>query len=339
MPHYEVKHRSLLTLLLVLPSLIVLGTRLLLGTSLPAITATHWSGSAYPDGFTDTRVFVTVCISLAIGGAVLGFISFSLSHKPVLHSLLLFVGGLAAWTSAGLFVSCAVPSALAGDPTQALLNGGFTVLSIVASLVGLLPVWIAGVYQQHAKESQAKRRQRVAQAQGRDTSVPVANTATTSSAQGFNQTASASWWFWLLGLFPLAMGIVMLTVLKGDDESETLIMLISGPLFVLILTPLILGLCKIRVRITEDQVRVSSAIFAFPLRTISVNQIKEVRSEEILPMEWSGWGWRFFPGGSAVVLRRSEGLSFDLEDGKRFAVTIPDSQRAAAILHSKMNRV
>jgi hypothetical protein len=339
MAHYEVKHRSLLTLLLVLPSLIVLGTRLLLGTSLPAITATHWSGSAYPDGFTDTRVFVTVCISLALGGAVLGFISFSLSHKPVLHSLLLFAGGLAAWTSAGLFVSCAVPSALAGDPTQAVLSGGFTVLSIVASLVGLLPVWIAGVYQQHAKQSQAKRRQRVAQAQGTDASVPAANAAAGSAAQDFNQTASASWWFWLLGLFPLVMGILMLTVLKGDDESETLIMLISGPLFVLVLTPLILGLCKIRVRITEDQVRISSALFAFPLRTISVKQIKEVRSEEILPMEWSGWGWRFFPGGSAVVLRRSEGLSFDLENGKRFAVTIPDSQRAAAILHSKMNRV
>ena len=339
MAHYEVKHRSLLTLLLVLPSLIVLGTRLLLGTSLPAITATHWSGSAYPDGFTDTRVFVTVCISLALGGAVLGFISFSLSHKPVLHSLLLFAGGLAAWTSAGLFVSCAVPSALAGDPTQALLSGGFTVLSIVASLVGLLPVWIAGVYQQHAKQSQAKRRQRVAQAQGTDASVPAANAAAGSAAQDFNQTASASWWFWLLGLFPLVMGILMLTVLKGDDESETLIMLISGPLFVLVLTPLILGLCKVRVRITEDQVRISSALFAFPLRTISVKQIKEVRSEEILPMEWGGWGWRFFPGGSAVVLRRSEGLSFDLEGGKRFAVTIPDSQRAAAILHSKMDRV
>ncbi|HJX76821.1 hypothetical protein [Glutamicibacter sp.] len=339
MAHYEVKHRSLLTLLLILPSLIVLGTRLLLGTSLPAITATHWSGSANPDGFTDTRVFVTVCISLAIGGAVLGFISFALSRKPVLHSLLLFVGGLAGWTSAGLFVSCAVPSALAGDPTQALLNGGFTILSIVASLVGLLPVWISGVYQQHVKESQAKRRRRVTQAQGQDASVPTANAAAVTSAQGFNQTASVSWWFWLLGLFPLVMGILMLTVLKGDDESETLIMLISGPLFVLVLTPLVLGLCKIRVRITEDQVRVSSAIFAFPLRTISVNQIKEVRSEEISPMEWSGWGWRFFPGGSAVVLHRGEGLSFDLKDGKRFAVTISDSQRAAAILHSKMTRV
>lgn len=337
MPRYEVKHRSLLTILLVLPSLIVLGTRLILGTSLPSITATHWSGNLHPDGFTDTRVFVSVCVSLTVAGALLGFLAIGLAQKPALHSGLLFIAGLAAWTSAGVFVTCAVPSALAGDPTQAVNSALFVILSIIASLLGLVPVWISGIFQQFTKESQDKRRQRVAQAQGNAAAVP-AQKSTVSPLEQFNQTASASWWFWLLGFFPLVLGVLMLTVLKGDDQSESLILRITGPIFVLLLTPLVLGLCKIRVRIAEDRVRVSSAIFGFPLRSIAVNQIKDVRSEVVLPMAWGGWGWRFFPGGSAVVLRQGDGLTFELHNGKRFAVTISEAPRAVAILQAKMSQ-
>ncbi|WP_404286361.1 hypothetical protein [Glutamicibacter arilaitensis] len=331
---YEVKRRSLVTLLLILPILIVLGTRMLLGDSLPAITATHWSGSSYPDGFTDTRVFVAACASLAIGGGLLGFLSLALANKPVLHLALLFLGPMAAWTGAGLFVTCAVPTAIAGDPTQAV-TGWLTFVGVLASLVGLLPVWIAGVYQQYAREHQEKRRRRIAQAQGRKVDEP-AQVVAQKAAEEFNQKASAPWWFWLLGLFPLVLGILMLTVIKGEDSSETLILLVTGPVFILLLTPLVLGLCLVRVRIHGDKIRVSSAIFGFPLRNLTVGQIKEVQSEEISPMLWGGWGWRFFPGGSAVVLRKSEGLAFDLHNGKRFAVTVPESQRAAAILQAKM---
>lgn len=319
-----------------LPLLVVLGTRLVLGESLPAITATHWSGSSYPDGFTDTRVFVAVCLSLAIGGGLLGFLSLALASKPMLHIALLFLGALAAWTSAGLFVVCAVPTAIAGDPTQAV-SGGLTFVGVLASLIGLLPVWIAGVYQQFAREHQEQRRRRVAQAQGRTVDEPVMPEPETA-AENFNQKASAPWGFWLLGLFPLVVGILMLTVLKGDDGSESLMLLVAGSIFVLLLTPLILGVCLVRVRIHNDKFRVSSAIFGFPLRTLDLEQIKEVHSEEISPMLWGGWGWRFFPGGSAVVLRKSEGLAFELHNGKRFAVTVPESQRASAILQAKMQQ-
>ncbi|MGP9650033.1 hypothetical protein ACT3TP_06050 [Glutamicibacter sp. AOP38-B1-38] len=319
-----------------LPLLVVLGTRLVLGDSLPAITATHWSGSSYPDGFTDTRVFVAVCLSLAIGGGLLGLLSLALANKPMLHIALLFLGAMAAWTSAGLFVACAVPTALAGDPTQAV-SGGMTFVGVLASLIGLLPVWIAGVYQQFGRERQEQRRRRVAQAQGRKLDEPVQVVAQKATEE-FNQKASAPWGFWLLGLFPLVMGILMLTVMKGDDGSESLILLVAGPIFVLLLTPLVLGICLVRVRIHGDKLRVSSAIFGFPLRTLALDQIKDVHSEEISPMLWGGWGWRFFPGGSAVVLGKSEGLALELHNGKRFAVTVPESQRAAGILQAKLQQ-
>jgi len=84
----------------------------------------------------------------------------------------------------------------------------------------------------------------------------------------------------------------------------------------------------------NGKLKVSSAIFGFPLRTINASEIASASSEEILPMEWGGWGWRFFPGGSAVVMKRSEGLAIELKDKRHFAVTIPNSAQAAAQLNS-----
>ncbi len=307
-------------------------TRVILGGSLPEITATHWSDSRYPDGFTATSVFFAVNTTLSIIGGVLGLAGIALRRNPLLILVLLLVGGMTAWTSAALVITCAVPTAIAGDPTRAD-NGPWIIASVLMPLVALAPLWLSGIFQEYSRRSQAKRRQRIAKAQG---TAPAAMQATPAplASGDFDETAAAPWWLWLLGVFVFGLGLFTLAGIDYKAGGENWVALVISLVMILVVTPVVLGIARIRVTIKNGKLRVSSAIFGFPLRTIDASEIASVSSEEILPMEWGGWGWRFFPGGSAVVMKRSQGLAIELKDKRRFAVTIPDSAQAAAQLNS-----
>ncbi|NAZ16645.1 DUF3093 family protein [Glutamicibacter soli] len=334
--HIEVKNRQLIVVLMLLPIAIVVLTRMVLGDSLPAITATHWSEGKYPDGFTATNVFFAANGTMAIAGGAAGLIGLALRSKPLLLLILLFAGSLTAWMAASLVITCAVPTAIAGDPTLAE-NGPWIFASVVMTLISIAPLWLCGVFQEYSRRSRDKRRERIEQATGRRQPAQQAATAP-ASTQDFEQTATGPWWIWLLGFFALGMGIFSLSMADFNLGAENWVTVISSLAIILVVTPLVLGLAKIRVTVKDDKLRVSSAIFGFSLRTIKVEDIESVSSEEILPMEWGGWGWRIFPGGSAVVLKRSQGLAVELKDKKRFAVTIGDSQQAAARLHTLMKQ-
>ncbi|GAA1404361.1 hypothetical protein AUR04nite_09120 [Glutamicibacter uratoxydans] len=307
-------------------------TRVFLGGSLPEITATHWSDSRYPDGFTATSVFFAVNTTLSIIGGVLGLAGIALRRNPLLILVLLLVGGMTAWTSAALVITCAVPTAIAGDPTLAD-NGPWIIASVLMPLVALAPLWLSGIFQEYSRRSHAKRRQRIAKAQGTAPAAKQAAPASLASGE-FDETAAAPWWLWLLGVFVFGMGLFTLAGIDDTAGGENWVALVISLVMILVVAPVVLGIARIRVTIKNGKLRVSSAIFGFPLRTIDASEIASVSSEEILPMEWGGWGWRFFPGGSAVVMKRSQGLAIELKDKRRFAVTIPNSAQAAAQLNS-----
>lgn len=327
---HEVRNRPWLYTLLFFPLGLVLGIYFLVAHQLPDLTATHWTDK-YPDQFTDTSVFVSTCIGLIVVGSVIGLIALSQSRKPGLLLTLLFVGSLLSWLTASVFIGSAVPTALAETPQSAVI--GLWILPMIAcSLIGLLPLWICGVYQSYAKELHSKRQARINQASGIATEQPKQPQPAQNGE--FNETMKAPWWLWLLGIVIAGVGIFILIQLIVQPHSADLVSATFGMAISLIVCALVLGLCRVRVTMSDDRVRVSSAVFGFPLRTIKTNEIISVDSTEIDPMSWGGWGWRFFPGGSAVVLKRHEGLAFELKNSTRFAVTIPNSQLGAEKIRS-----
>ncbi|MFJ2621575.1 hypothetical protein [Glutamicibacter sp. NPDC087344] len=322
-------------ILLFVPIVVIVATQRILGPNLPSITATHWSDSSYPDGFTDSSVLFTASITFAVIGGLVGWGALFLTRKPLALLGLLFVGSLTAWTTAGVYVSSSVPTALAGDPTQAV-SGPWIVASILATVISFVPLWLCGVFQQYQQNRQNRRREYGAQNLNKPVKpqAEVPGAAATVPIDGFNVTMNAPWWLWFLGIFTAGLGVFMLVMSAG--EGGDVVSQIMGIAVIVLLTPLVLGIARIRVTISNGKLRVASAVLGFPLRTIEVSQMQSVISEEIQPMEWGGWGWRFFPGGSAVVMRRHEGLAVELKDKRRFAVTIPDSARAAAQLNALM---
>ncbi|TFH56504.1 DUF3093 family protein [Glutamicibacter arilaitensis] len=337
-PNTEIKNKTLVILLVILPAAIVAICYALLSGKLPEMTATHWgSTSTYPDGFTRTAVFVPVCIGLSILGAAVGLVSLRLRNNLGLLVGLLFAGGVLSWTTAGVFVGSAVPTALAESAETAVI-GGMMIVMIVCSLMGLVPLWISGIYQQYAKDFNAQRQARIDQAQGFSRQPVVQEEAMVQ--QEFKQSMAAPWWMWLLCLVVPGVLVVavLLPMVTGESQDTGIASQIITGVLCLLVCVLMLSLVWIRVSIKKDRFRVSSAVLGFPMRTIDVADIESVTSEKIVPMMWGGWGWRIIPGGSAIVMKEHEGLVFELKNRKRFAVTIPESQQAAQLLNARLAR-
>ncbi|RWZ82556.1 hypothetical protein [Glutamicibacter sp. HZAU] len=334
-----IRNRPLTCLLLLLPAALSGATYALLAGDLPEMTATHWS-STYPDGFTRTAVFVPVCIGLTIVGAITGMFSLMLRNKPALLMMLLFAGGLLAWSAAGVFVSSAAATALAETPETAVL-GGMMVLLIACALLGIAPLWASGIYQQYTRQFNEDRQQRIDAAQSvqrTDAVEAFAEPQPESRQAEFKQTMAAPWWMWMLCLvlFAALIVAVVLPFLAGGSHDGSLASVILPVALSAAVCVLMLGVIWIRVSIIGDRFRVSSALLGIPMRTIKITDIESVTSEKINPMMWGGWGWRIIPGGSAIVMKEHEGLVFDLKNKKRFAVTIPDSRQAANVLNARM---
>ncbi|MDR4532132.1 hypothetical protein [Glutamicibacter sp. PS] len=329
----QFKRRGWISGLMLLPTLLIVITRGLLGASLPPVTATHWSTTRYPDGFTDSAVFFAVCLTLGVVGVVVAALVLIFRHlpKPLILALL-FIGGLTAWVGAGLFIGCSVPTALAGDPTRAVLGAGGLV-GIAAAVMGLLPAALSGLYGPLVGQNEARRAERIAAGRrAAENQVPVSSESPAAGTVQMERIVNAPAWLWVLGV--TLIGLVAFTVIMALTTPQTDLWLLIWMLFLeVVCLVLVGGLLRVQIRITRSGLLVRSALFGFPLRRIENRNVLAATSELIEPMQWGGWGWRFFPGGSAVVMRRTQGLVVETLNGKRFAVTMPDSEQAARLLH------
>jgi hypothetical protein len=69
-----------------------------------------------------------------------------------------------------------------------------------------------------------------------------------------------------------------------------------------------------------------------PARRIPLGEIESVEAAEIHPLAWGGWGWRWMPHRTAIVVRGGPGLVVRLRGGGRFAVTVDAPEGAVAAL-------
>lgn len=72
------------------------------------------------------------------------------------------------------------------------------------------------------------------------------------------------------------------------------------------------------VRAKDFEVKFSSAFS----RTISWSSVVSVRTVNVRPRDWGGWGFRWKPGSIGIVMRKQPGLRFDFANNKSLIVTI-----------------
>ncbi|OEV12243.1 hypothetical protein [Streptomyces nanshensis] len=154
-------------------------------------------------------------------------------------------------------------------------------------------------------------------------------------------TNRLQWLLAPLGAGCAALGAVLGTHASWNLDSAPLVMAVVG-CFAAGLLGLFGTLAFVHVRVTIDStaldVRCGHA--GVPRRRIPLG---EVRSAEVVrdvtPRHWGGWGYRWRPGrGTALVVRRGEGVLLRLADGQRFTVTVDGAEAAVRAIRRHLER-
>ncbi|MBD0737502.1 hypothetical protein [Streptomyces sp. CBMA29] len=140
---------------------------------------------------------------------------------------------------------------------------------------------------------------------------------------------------WVLaacGAACMALGIEL--AVEGPDAASGLAPLVMSVVGCVAVGLLVLfgtvAFTHVRVRVDHDAVDVRCGHIGVPRRRIPLEQVSGVRLAPLVsPRNWGGWGYRWRPEeGTAVVVRRGQGLVIDLGSGRRFTVTVDDAQGA-----------
>ncbi|AOW92503.1 hypothetical protein BFN03_06765 [Rhodococcus sp. WMMA185] len=284
-----------------LPLFALVIAKLAWGSGLPPVVASHWSGIR-PDRFSDTDTYFWSVLAVCIGATVIAGIVVSTSRAD--QALWLSATILAGWTAASVWIASVAATLRAGSPEAATL--GFWALLPVLGIVGAIAA-VALLYR-------ISRNERYGPAPTLpDPLGPDERAAWTGYARGRWASAlaltvtAAAVMSALLGALWLVAAFLVLAVVGGAFASIT---------------------------VQVDRTGLSVASWNVRWRRIPLDSIAQAQVAVIRPGDWGGWGYRFTPRGTAVVIRGGEGIVLTHNDGRRFAVTVDSPEQGAALLNS-----
>jgi membrane protein YdbS with pleckstrin-like domain len=125
---------------------------------------------------------------------------------------------------------------------------------------------------------------------------------------------------WTSGIAPLAMAVVGC---------------IAAGLLVLFGT---LAFVHVALKVDEESLEVRCGHMGLPRRRIPLSHVAGAEVDhDVTPRHWGGWGYRWRPEkGTAVVVRRGEGIVLSLWDGHTFTITVDDAEAAVQIIRDRL---
>ncbi|MFB7941158.1 hypothetical protein ACFWIN_22450 [Streptomyces sp. NPDC127049] len=101
-----------------------------------------------------------------------------------------------------------------------------------------------------------------------------------------------------------------------------------------------LAFVHVEVRVDADAMEVRCGHIGVPRRTIPFTEVLDADyAPSVTPRHWGGWGYRWRPDrGTAVVVRRGEGLVLLLADGRTFTVTVDGAEGAVDSIRHHLRR-
>ncbi|WP_327358532.1 hypothetical protein [Streptomyces sp. NBC_01304] len=125
---------------------------------------------------------------------------------------------------------------------------------------------------------------------------------------------------WTSGLAPLLMSVI-------GCVAAGLLMLFGTLAFV-----------HVAVRVDKECLEVRCGHMGLPRRRIPLSHVVGADfAPRVTPQQWGGWGYRWRPEkGTAVVVRRGEGVVLSLGDGRKFTVTVDDAEAAVRVIRGRL---
>ncbi|MGW4158202.1 hypothetical protein [Streptomyces sp. NPDC004788] len=139
------------------------------------------------------------------------------------------------------------------------------------------------------------------------------------------------------GVACMALGIALAVRSSWTSGIAPLLMAVIGcvaaGLLVLFGT---LAFVHVAVRVDQRGMEVRCGHIGVPRRRIPLSHVVDADfAPSVTPRQWGGWGYRWRPEkGTAVVVRRGEGLILRLGDGRTFTVTVDDAESAVHAIRS-----
>ncbi|WP_433548833.1 hypothetical protein ACQPZG_30075 [Streptomyces sp. CA-294286] len=152
-------------------------------------------------------------------------------------------------------------------------------------------------------------------------------------------TNRAQWLLSAAGAGVLALGIELAVGSSWVSGIVPLVMAVVGCLLVGMMVIFgTLAFVHVRVTVDDQALEVRCGHMGLPRRRIPLSHVRSVEfAPRVTPRHWGGWGYRWRPEqGTAVVVRRGEGVVLRLGDGRTFTVTVDDAAGAVRAIRDRI---
>ncbi|PAZ11114.1 hypothetical protein CLM62_37350 [Streptomyces sp. SA15] len=147
------------------------------------------------------------------------------------------------------------------------------------------------------------------------------------------------WLLALVGAACLALGIELAVDSAWTSGIAPLVMAVVGciaaGLLVLFGT---LAFVHVALKVDQECLEVRCGHMGLPRRRIPLSHVAGAEVDpHVTPRHWGGWGYRWRPEkGTAVVVRRGEGVVLRLWDGHMFTITVDDAEAAVRVIRARL---
>ncbi|UXY25962.1 hypothetical protein [Streptomyces sp. HUAS TT20] len=155
-------------------------------------------------------------------------------------------------------------------------------------------------------------------------------------------TNRAQWLPALAGAACMALGIELAVDSAWTSGVAPLVMSVVGciaaGLLVLFGT---LAFVHVDLKLDRECVEVRCGHMGVPRRRIPLDQVAGAEfAPMVTPRHWGGWGYRWRPEkGTAVVVRRGEGVVLRLWDGHTFTITVDNAESAVTAIRDRLRSI
>ncbi|MFF9400068.1 hypothetical protein [Streptomyces sp. NPDC014744] len=152
-------------------------------------------------------------------------------------------------------------------------------------------------------------------------------------------TNRVQWVLAAAGAACLALGVQLAVTSDWATGRAPLLMSVIGCVAVgLLMLFGTLAFVNVAVRVDGDALEVRCGHMGLPRRRILLTHVVGAEfAPRVTPRQWGGWGYRWRPEqGTAVVVRRGEGLVLRLGDGRTFTITVDDAETGVRFIRERL---
>ncbi|MET7361239.1 hypothetical protein ABZS76_22720 [Streptomyces sp. NPDC005562] len=152
-------------------------------------------------------------------------------------------------------------------------------------------------------------------------------------------TNRAQWLLACAGAACVALGIELAVDSMWTSGIAPLVMSVVGCIAVgLLMLFGTLAFVHVAVKVDQEVLEVRCGHLGLPRRLIPLSHVVGADfAPAVTPRQWGGWGYRWRPEkGTAVVVRRGEGLVISLGDGHKFTVTVDNAEAGVRAIRARL---